>query len=754
MSDAFSSEPVSTTHQAHTLRSNEVTVLREIVKIYELEAANNEIVAAQFREITDSRFYPLAVLTLKVANVIERWVRRMLGRPPMASQFAGAPPPLAPEPVAAPVVAIDRRLMLLGLEEEPDEANMPMVGSEEIETTAHKSHKSHKARSPRSIKLERGWVILKHSLKVALIGNGRGRTSPRLEANPYFAWTLAYRLENEHVRNHLKRRISLIDPQPLFSVVMASYNPDHRFFREAIQSVLDQHYENFELLIADDCSPDAAVREIVEEFAAEDSRVQLVRRESNGGISAATNSAISQARGGWLVFMDHDDTLVPHALLHVALAVQEHPQATLIYSDEDKINEANEPFTPYFKSDFDPLLLLGQNYVSHLTTIRRDIVAELGGLRSEFDGSQDWDLVLRVTEQVGRNTIIHIPHVLYHWRSHAGSTSLATEAKPWAVDAGRRAVADALERRGVRGEVRRVPGSGFNRVVYELPENPPLVSVLIPTRDGKYLGDCLQSLLDNTSYPNFEVVVIDNGSVKPFTHAMFHVLSDKIRVVHDDSPFNYSALHNAAVPECKGDVLLLLNDDTEIIDGDWMTHMVAQLLQPGVGAVGAKLLYPDGRIQHAGVLLGPQGLAAHVGQFRPAKDMGYFGRTALASEYQAVTAACLAVHRHIWESVGGLDENLKVAFNDIDFCLRVQAAGYKVTYTPLAQLLHYESVSRGSDQHGEKYVRFINEVLTVRDRWGLEIARDPYYNPNLSLNHGLFQLAYPPRTSPWYTGIE
>jgi len=746
MSDAYSSEPVSTTHQAHTLRSNEVTVLREIVKIYELEAANNEIVAAQFREITDSRLYPLAVLMLKVTNVVERKIRRLLRRPPMASHVMLRPPAPAPEPAPLPVV--DARLLIVGLEEEPDEANLAMVGSEEIEIVPSKPQ------SPRMIKFRRGVVILKHSLKVAIIGNGRGRTSPRLEANPYFAWTLAYRLENDHVRNHLRRRISLINPQPKLSIVMATYNPDHNFLREAIESVLDQYYENFELLISDDCSPDAEVRAIVEEYVKKDERVRLIRREVNGGISTATNAAIAEATGDWLVFMDHDDTLVAHALLHVALAIQEHPLATLIYSDEDKINEANEPFTPYFKSDFDPLLLLGQNYVSHLTTVRRDLVAQVGGLRSEFDGSQDWDLVLRVSEVVNRSSIIHIPHVLYHWRSHSGSTSLATEAKPWAVDAGRRAVADALARRGVKADVRRVPGSGFNRVVYELPENPPKVSVLIPTRDGKYLGDCLQTLLDKTTYPNFEVVVIDNGSVKPFTQAMFHVLSDKITVVRDDSPFNYSALHNRAVPSCTGEILLLLNDDTEIIDGEWMSHMIAQLLQPGIGAVGAKLLYPDGRIQHAGVLLGPQGLAAHVGQFRPANDFGYFGRTALASEYQAVTAACLAVHRHIWESVGGLDENLKVAFNDIDFCLRVQASGFKVTYTPLAQLLHYESVSRGSDQDGEKYVRFINEVLTVRDRWGLEIARDPYYNPNLSLNHGLFQLAYPPRTSPWYTGIE
>ena len=255
MSDAYSSEPVSTTHQAHTLRSNEVTVLREIVKIYELEAANNEIMAAQFRQITDSRFYPLAVLFLKTANVGERVLRRIMRRPPMASQFAGPPPVPAPEP--APVQPVDHRLILVGLEEEPDDANLPVIGSEEIEEVPAKPQ------SPRVIKIKRGLFILKHALKVAIIGNGKGRTSPRLEANPYFAWTLAYRLENEHVRNHLKRRIALIDPQPLLSVVMASYNPDHRFFKEAIDSVLDQYYGNFELLIADDCSPDAEVRAIV-----------------------------------------------------------------------------------------------------------------------------------------------------------------------------------------------------------------------------------------------------------------------------------------------------------------------------------------------------------------------------------------------------------------------------------------------------------------------------------------------------------
>jgi GT2 family glycosyltransferase len=472
--------------------------------------------------------------------------------------------------------------------------------------------------------------------------------------------------------------------------------------------------------------------------------VRLVERLANGGISAATNSAIAEAKGDWVVFMDHDDTLAPYALFRVAVAVNDRPSAALLYSDEDKIDEDGLAFMPYFKSDFDPLLLLGQNYVCHLTTVRRSLLEELGGLRSEFDGSQDWDLVLRVAETVPRQDIVHLPYVLYHWRSHAESTSRASAAKPWALEAGRRAVEAALARRGVRADVAEVETTGFAEVRFALPDQPPLVSVLIPTRDGIYLAQCLTSLLERTTYPNYEVVVIDNGSVDPSTAATLASWGPRLRVLRDDSAFNYSALHNRAVAQCDGQVLLLLNDDTEILDGTWMEAMVAQLLQPGVGAVGAKLLYGDGRVQHAGVILGPEGLATQ----------GYFGRTALASEFQACTAACLAVRRDSWDALGGLDETLRVAWNDIDFCLRLRERGETVTYTPRATLVHYESVSRGHDQSGAKFARFMEEVGVMRDRWGAEIAADPYYNPNLALNHGAFELAYPPRVSPFYTGIE
>ena len=701
---------------------SEIAILREIVRIYELEAASNEMLSEQFRVLAHSRFYPLAVLLLKMDNVAERLLRRILGRP-LAPRLA--PPPAIPESPPA--------------DAESSSAVVPLTtsGVRKIGALTGK-----------------GIRLLGHALAVVVKGNRVRTLSPQREANFYGAWSEAFMTPNEGHRKSLVARVGLLRQRPLLSVVMATYNTDHRFLREAIDSVLAQIYPNFELIICDDCSPDSEVRAIVQSYVERDARVRLVLREQNGGISAATNAAIDAANGEWIVFMDHDDTIVEHALLHVAIAIEQQPDAMLLYSDEDKINERNQPFTPYFKSDFDPLLLLGQNYVCHLTTIRRDLMTKIGLLRSEFDGAQDWDLVLRASEEVRRNQIVHIPHILYHWRSHAGSTSRASSAKPWAIDAGRKAVAAALERRGVRGSVAAVEGTGFAQVHFSLPDVAPLVSVMIPTRDGKYLEQCVRSLLERTSYPNFEVLIIDNGSVRETTHSFFATLGERVRVIRDDRPFNYSALHNRNAQHCRGEVFVLLNDDTEVFDGDWLSAMVAQLLQPGYGAVGAKLLYPDGRIQHAGVVLGPEGLAAHVGRFRSKDDKGYFGRTALASEFQACTAACLAVRRSTWELVGGLDETLQVAWNDIDFCLRIRAQGEFVAYTPLAELLHYESVSRGTDRSGPSFARMIQEVVTMRDRWTREIVRDPYYNPNLSFSHGLFELAYPPRVSPWYTGIE
>jgi glycosyltransferase involved in cell wall biosynthesis len=699
----------------------EVRTLRAIVRVFELESAPNEMVVEQFRQIARSRFYPLAVLLLKADVVLERLVRHRIGRPKSSTEpVANNDEPAASEGNDGPSAA-------------------PGPSARVAQLTGYAA---------------KGVRLLRHGLVTVVRGPSRTSPSPQREANPYGGWVEAFDTPNEDQLTNLRRRVGLLTYTPLLSVVMATYNSDHRFLDEAIESVLAQIYENFELVIADDCSSDDEVRAIVRRVAKRDARVRLVERTENGGISAATNSAIAEATGEWLVFMDHDDTIASHALLHHVLAMNERPSAALLYSDEDKIDEDGKPFMPYFKSDFDPLLLLGQNYVCHLTAARRQLVAEVGGLRSEFDGSQDWDLVLRIADVVDRADIVHVPHVLYHWRSHSESTSKTSSAKPWALDAGRRAVSAALERRGVRAHVNEVADTGFAEVRFELPVDAPLVSIVIPTRDGKYLETCVTSVLSKTIYPNYEIVLVDNGSVHESTATFLAGLSNRVTVVRDDRPFNYPALHNAVLTHCKGDVLVLLNDDTEVIEAGWLSAMVAQLLQPGVGAVGAKLLYPDGRVQHAGVILGAHGVAAHVAQFLSRDDRGYFGRTSLASEFQACTAACLAVRRTTWEKAGGLDERFAVAWNDIDFCLRVRENGEFVTYTPLAQLVHHESATRGLDETGPRFKRFMDEIAILRERWGAEIWRDPYYNPNLCLSHALFELAYPPRVSPWYTGIE
>ncbi len=698
----------------------EIEALREVVRVYEMHQARGADGVSNLELLAQSRLFPLFALCIKVARVGLGFARRVRGTTPAHASAVVAP--LEGEAtVALP----------------PEEAYFHQpLGRAAITAT------------------KKGLTALQAVTRVAIKGHPAQTSAQSAEVDPYVTWVAENMTPTDAVRFALKRRIPLLEDQPLLSIVMATYNTDHAFLVAAIESVRAQIYDRFELLIADDCSPDAEVRAIVERYAALDARIKLITRSENGNISAATNSAIAEATGEWLVFMDHDDELVEHALLHVVLEINAHRDAAIIYSDEDKIDELGRPFMPYFKSDFDPLLLLGQNYICHLTTVRRQLVAEVGGLRSAFDGAQDWDLMLRITERIDRSQVRHIPHVLYHWRSHAESTSKTSAAKPWALEAGRRAVTDAMARRGIDAEVHEVEGTGFAEVRFALPEQPPKVSILIPTRDGKYLRTSVTSVLERTTYPNFEVVVIDNGSVKDETMAFFAELSGKITVLRDDSPFSYSALHNRAVPKVDGEVLLLLNDDTEILDGRWLAEMVALLCQEGVGAVGAKLLYGDSRIQHAGVLLGPNGLAAHVGRLHAREDKGYFGRTALASEFQAVTAACMAVRREVWEELGGLDEHFQVAWNDVDFCLRVRRAGHQVAYTPRAELVHYESVSRGLDVEGPAFLRSIGEIRTMRERWGYEILRDRYYNPNLSFGQDIFHLAWPPRVSPWYTGIE
>ncbi len=564
----------------------------------------------------------------------------------------------------------------------------------------------------------------------------------------YQTWVELFDTLDTAARGQLAARVQALPDRPTISVLMPTYNPPLELLRTAIESVKAQIYQDWELCIADDCSTDPGVMRVLQELAASDSRIKIVQREENGHISAASNSALSIATGEWVALLDHDDLLAEHALALIAIAIGENPAAGLVYSDEDKIDEGGLRRDPFFKPDFDPLLLLGQNFVSHLSAFRKDLVEGVGGYRLGYEGSQDWDLTLRVSEQLSRAQVVHIPHVLYHWRTHAASTASLVSAKPYAVDAGRRAVADHLARTSRPGKVVRIGKSGHNRVSWELPDSPPSVSIVIPTKDGRLLPRCLDSVLSFTTYPDFEVLVVDNSSEHLPTLQYLAGLDDRLRVIRDERPFNYAELNNAAVDRTTGEFVCLLNDDTEVINPDWLTELVTQALDPEVGAVGAKLYYDESRIQHAGVVLGIYGVAGHTFRMFDRLSPGYFGNLQLARRMSAVTAACLLVRREAWDQVDGMDGvNLPIAFNDVDFCLRLREAGWEIVWSPYAEMYHHESTTRGADD-GPRADAFKREVNYMESRWGFDtLRRDPYYNPNLSLDGEDYSLAWPPRIS-------
>ena len=391
------------------------------------------------------------------------------------------------------------------------------------------------------------------------------------------------------------RRIAQLSSRPLISMLLPAYDTPADFLEEAVRSVQDQIYTNWELCIVDDCSTDPRVAELGSRYAESDARIKFVRRTENGHISAASNTALSMATGSWVACLDHDDRLSESALAHFALTISKNPEAGLLYSDEDKISEDGSRVDPFFKPDFDPLLLLGQNYLCHLSMFRKDLVDQVGGYRLGYEGSQDWDLALRVSARLTTDQVVHIPRVLYHWRIHSTSTAKSLTTKSYAAQAGEIAVRDHLAEIGAASQVVPLPASGWNRVKWELPAELPLVSIIIPTRDGEFLSRCLESIRNRTTYPRYEVIVVDNGSE---SHGVLEYLRQNeswVSVIRDERPFNYPEINNQAVARSRGEVVCLLNDDTETLNGDWLEEMVSQLLQPGVGAVGAKLYYGNGQ---------------------------------------------------------------------------------------------------------------------------------------------------------------
>lgn len=534
---------------------------------------------------------------------------------------------------------------------------------------------------------------------------------------------------------------------PLFSVLVPVYNTREDLLRSCLDSVLAQDFESWELCLVDDASSEVHVAAVLSEYAARDSRIHVHSRSVNGHISRASQDALEMARGRYVALLDHDDLLRPHALGRVAEALTANPTVRLVYSDEDKIDESKNRFHPNFKPDWNPDLLLSQNYICHLAVIDRVLALKQGGFRVGYEGSQDHDLFLRCTGVLSPSQIHHIPEILYHWRATEGSTALERGAKDYAAAAGTRAVADFLV--GTDGAAVEQLPHGHYRVRWPVPAPAPKVSLIIPTRDRlDLLQRCIESIFEKTSYKNYEIVVVDNQSSEPRAIDYLQEISalPNVRVLKYDAPFNYSAINNYAVSCCDSMVIGLINNDVEVISADWLDELVAHAMRDGVGAVGAMLYYPDDTIQHAGVVLGVLGVANHFYLGQPRGYPGHGARALVAQNVSAVTAACLLVRRTRFIEVGGLDEKqLPVAFNDVDLCLKLLEAGYRNVWTPFAELYHHESASRGREDTPERQARFASEVAYMRERWGEKLDNDPAYNPNLTVHRLDGGLAFPPR---------
>ncbi len=569
----------------------------------------------------------------------------------------------------------------------------------------------------------------------------------------YNVWYQQYGMLTEAERKRIHSHLDSMDDMPLISIVMPVFNPPEKWLRKAIDSVIGQLYPNWELCIADDNSTAPHVRKVLEEYQRRDARIKVVYRTANGHISKASNSALELAQGEYIALMDHDDQLAEHALYMVAAAIEEHPEAGVLYSDEDKIDEEGHHFDPYFKPDWNPMLLLGQNYLNHLTVYRADLVRGAGGFRVGVEGCQDWDLALQITARLNPQRIVHIPFVLYHWRAVEGSTATNIGEKGYAAEVAVKVVRRHLERVGRPATVKGM-SNGHCRIKFSLVNPPPKVSLIIPTRDGyELLYRCIETLVAETDYPDYEVIVVDNGSEDPQTLDYLASLEERagFRVLRYDAPFNFSAINNFAAERASGEILGFLNNDLEILEADWLTEMVSHAVHPENGAVGAMLYYPDDRIQHAGVILGIGGVAGHAYTGFPRGYPGQMGRALLTQNMTAVTAACLLVRKAIFDEVGGFDaRHLAVAFNDVDLCLKLHGKGYRNVWTPLAELYHHESASRGYEDTPEKLARFNKEIDVMKRRWGGLLENDPAYNPNLTLGSLDFSLAFPPRArKPW-----
>ena len=543
-----------------------------------------------------------------------------------------------------------------------------------------------------------------------------------------------------------EQRQHKFDIKPVFSILTPLYNTDRKMLEEMIDSVIAQTYANWELCLTDASdSEHSYVRDVAEKYARTDPRVKYLRLEKNLGIAGNTNAAAELASGDYIALLDHDDVLAPNALYEMASAVNAAPDADFLYTDEDKFSDdVNRRFEPHFKPDFSIYTMRSFNYICHFTALKKSLFDDIGGYREGYDGAQDYELFLRAAEQA--KLIKHIPAPLYHWRVHPGSTASSAGSKNYAEEAGRKAVQAHLRRVGIDGEVLTTGLSFRYRVKYHL-TSKPLVSAIIPNKDSADdLKKCVDSVLA-CDYDNIEIIIVENNSETAEIFALYDELSKdpRIRVVHyDEKGFNYSKINNYGASFARGELLLLLNNDIEGIGADWLSDMVSVVMQDGVSAVGARLLYPDDTVQHAGVVIGLYGIAGHIEKMKDDEDNGYFAYGKYLHEVSAVTAACMLLRRDAFDSAEGLDEKFAVSFNDIDLCMKLRSNGGRIIYDPFARLYHYESKSRGRDDDTpEKIERFKSEIDRFRLKWATELSEgDPFFNKNLRLD----SYEYTPRT--------
>ncbi|MDO4490428.1 MAG: glycosyltransferase family 2 protein [Lachnospiraceae bacterium] len=584
--------------------------------------------------------------------------------------------------------------------------------------------------------IKKGLLYLKHYGVKDFMSRLAERIEP--EEVPYGPWYEAHKASEEVLEK--QRRVQWKNPVTI-SIAVPAYHTPEEFLCQLLDSLQAQTYPYWELCIANASPEDEKMGAVLRRYCREDQRIRVQELQENAGISENTNAALFMATGEYVGLLDHDDLLAPDCLYEVAVRIRDEG-ADMIYTDEDKVTaDLSEHYQPHLKPDFSPDLLRSNNYICHFFTVSRELLETVGGFRKEFDGAQDHDFIFRCSEKAQH--IAHVPRILYHWRTHKASTADNPASKLYAYDAGKRAVEGNLERMGLKGTVSHTKDYGFYNVEYEV-QGEPLVSILIPNKDQREtLETCIRSIREKTTYKNYEILIIENNSEEEDIFRYYKVLSadPRIHLLRWKKGFNYSAINNFGARKAKGEYLLFLNNDIEILTPDWIQQLLANCQRPEVGICGCKLYYPDRTIQHAGVIVGLGGIAGHAFLNMPGSRTGYLHKASIQLNTSAVTAACMMMKKELFDELGGFEEKLTVAFNDVDLCLRTVQAGYRIVYNPHAEMIHYESKSRGAEDSPEKVRRFQGEIEFMRSRWIDFLKKgDPMYNPNLTLSKWNYSL--------------